>query len=513
MLTRRRFITIGTAAGLGTLAGCRSDGREVSTATATTIRPQGTVPPGTPADVVARYAAGPMRWQIGDRPVDTWGYDGTLPGRLLRSRAGGLVEVTLVNELAESTSVHWHGLAITNAMDGVPGVTQPDIAPGEEFVYRFVTPHPGTYWFHPHHGLQLEHGLYAPLIVDDPDEHVAYDIEYVVVLDDWLDGTGSSPQAEFERIREAAAVMGDMAGMDHSSMGSMNMATSPLLGGDAGDVSHPYHLINGRPLDDPATLEPLPRAGDRVRIRVINASGDTAYRFAIGGHRLTVTHTDGFPVEPVEVDAFLIGMGERYDVTFTAESGTWPLVALAEGKGERAGAILRTSDAAAGAELRFEAAQLDGKWLRYADLAAHDKARLEPPADLTPITLELTGSMMQASWGINGRAYGDHEPTVVEAGNWYALTITNASDMWHPLHIHGHTPQIGRAAGGVRKDTVNILPGASTELVFRADNPGTWMLHCHNAYHLEAGMASLITYASPTPVNDVGRDTVPQPER
>lgn len=492
MLTRRRFITIGAVAGLGTLAGCGRGSGEPSAATAATTRPPGTVPPSARADVAARYVAGPMGWQIAGRAVDTWGYDATLPGKLLRSKAGELVEVTLVNELAEATSVHWHGLAIINAMDGVPGVTQPDIASGDQFVYRFVTPDPGTYWFHPHHGLQLEHGLYAPLIVDDPDEHVDYDVEYVVVLDDWLDGTGSSPQAEYDRIRETAEAMGDMTGMDHSSM---DMAMSPLLGGDAGDVAYPHHLINGRPLEDPATLEPLPRAGDRVRLRVINASGDTAYRVAVGGHRLTVTHTDGFPVSPVEMDAFLIGMGERYDVTFTVESGTWPLVALAEGKDDRAGAILRTSDTAAGAELRFEAAELDGKWLRYADLAAHDKARLEPPAELTEIVLELTGSMMQGNWGIDGRAYGDHEPTVVEAGNWYSLKITNASDMWHPIHVHGHTPQIGRAAGGVRKDTVNILPGASTELVFRADNPGDWMLHCHNAYHLEAGMASLITYA------------------
>ena len=439
-----------------------------------------------------------MRWSIAGGDVSTWGYEAQLPGPLLRATAGDLVEVTLENHLSEATSVHWHGLAITNAMDGVPGVTQPDIGPGSAFTYRFVVPDPGTYWFHPHHGLQLERGLYAPFVIDDPDEHVDADVDYVVMLDDWLDGTGTTPEDEYERIRSAGMDMGeamgdmsDMSGMDHQSMG---MATSPLLGGDAGDARHPYHVINGHSLEDPATLVPLPRAGARVRLRFINASADTAYRVAIGGHRLTVTHADGFPVAPIDVDAFIIGMGERYDVTVDAKSGSWPIVALAEGKDQRAGAILRTSDTNSSTSVTFDAAELDGKWLRYADLVAHERARLIPPDDVTEINIALTGSMMMSDWGIDGKQYGDHEPIEIHAGQWYALNISNATTMWHPIHIHGHTPQLGRSPGGVRKDTINILPGTSAQLVFQAANPGQWMLHCHNAYHLEAGMATVLRY-------------------
>jgi FtsP/CotA-like multicopper oxidase with cupredoxin domain len=202
-----------------------------------------------------------------------------------------------------------------------------------------------------------------------------------------------------------------------------------------------------------------------VRLRFINASADTAYRVAVGGHQLTVTHADGFPVIPVEVDAFLIGMGERYDVTVDVQSGSWPIIAIAEGKDQRAGAILRTSDTNARATIAFEAAELDGTWLRYSDLAAHERARLTPPDDVTEIDLALTGGMAMTDWGINGNRYGDREPI-----------------------------EIDRAAGGVRKDTVNVLPGATVQLVFQANNPGDWMLHCHNAYHLEAGMATLLRY-------------------
>ena len=490
MWTRRRFVTIGAMAGLGVATGCSRGG---GTALSPSTPPLPTSPRlgNRAADVVARYTASPMRWSIAGSDVSTWGYESQLPGPLLRATAGDLVEVTLDNQLSEATSVHWHGLAITNAMDGVPGVTQPDIEPGSQFTYRFVVPNAGTYWFHPHHGLQLERGLYAPFVIDDPGEHVDADVDYVIMLDDWLDGTGTTPENEYERIRSTGMQMGDMSDMDH---GSMEMATSPLLGGDAGDARHPYHLINGRPLDDPATLDPLPRAGDRLRLRFVNASADTAYRVAVGGHRLTVSHTDGFPVAPVDVDAFLIGMGERYDVTVDVQSGSWPIVALAEGKDQRAGAILRTADTNARASVIFDAAELDGKWLRYADLTAHERVRLDPPQAVTDIDIALTGGMMMTDWGIDGKRYGDHEPIVIEAGEWYSLNIANETTMWHPVHVHGHTPQLGRSPGGVRKDTVNILPGTTAQLVFRATNPGQWMLHCHNAYHLEAGMATLLRY-------------------
>jgi FtsP/CotA-like multicopper oxidase with cupredoxin domain len=490
MWTRRQFVTISTMAGVGVIAGCSGTSETSKTALPTAPPTGDTVP-----DVVARYTAAPMRWSIDGTDVSTWGYDEQIPGRTLRATAGDLVEVTLDNQLDEATSVHWHGLAITNAMDGVPGVTQPDIEPGTQFTYRFVVPDPGTYWFHPHHGLQLERGLYAPLVIDDPGEHVLADADYVIVLDDWLDRAGTSPEDEYERIRAAGRDM-DMGDMDMSDMsggGHGSMASSPLLGGDAGDARHRYQLINGHPLEDPITLEPRPRAGDRIRLRFVNASADTAYRVAVGGHRLTVTHTDGFPIEPVVVDAFLIGMGERYDATIDVQSGAWPIVAIAEGKDQRAGAIVRTSDTDP-REVSFDAAELDGVWLRYADLFAHERARLDPPDDVEQIDLALTGGMMMTDWGINGRRYGDHEPIEVEADRWYALNIRNDTMMWHPVHLHGHTPQLGRTAGGVRKDTVNILPGASVQMVFQADNPGQWMLHCHNAYHLESGMATLVRY-------------------
>lgn len=458
--------------------------------------------PTRKVDVTVALEAKPIELDLGERIVSTWAYGDQVPGSAIRAKTGDLVEVRLANRLPEPTSIHWHGLAIVNEMDGVPDVTQRNVEPGTDFTYRFVVPDAGTYWFHPHHGLQLERGLYAPFIITGSDEPDV-DAEYVIVLDDWLDGTGTTPEAELARIREMGQTMTadtsmDMGGMDMGGMGmgGMGMATSPLLGGDAGDATHPYQLLNGRPISHPVTLDPQPTAGSRVRLRVINASGDTAYRVAVGGHRLTVTHTDGFPVQPVEVDAFLIGMGERYDVVLTVASGAWPIVASAEGKDQRAGAILRTSDATAttAPDLTAAVAELDGKWLRYSDLHATESAVLTPPADARRVPLRLTGGMGAYDWGINGRTYGNHQPIEVASGEWVTLDITNETMMWHPIHLHGHTGQLGTTAGGPRKDTVNVLPMTTQTLTFQANNPGTWMVHCHNAYHLEAGMATLLTY-------------------
>ena len=117
-------------------------------------------------------------------------------------------------------------------------------------------------------------------------------------------------------------------------------ASSPLLGGDAGDVRYPYYLINGRVRAAPRTFSARP--GQRARIRLINAGADTAFRVALGGHVMTVTHTDGYPVDPVQASALLLGMGERYDVQVTLGDGVFPLVALAEGKDSTALALVRT---------------------------------------------------------------------------------------------------------------------------------------------------------------------------
>jgi len=428
----------------------------------------------------------------------TWSFSGRLPGEALRISAGDTLAATLSNRLPDrtTTSIHWHGIALRNDMDGVPPVTQAAVRAGRDFTYRFVADAPGTHFFHPHVGVQLDRGLYAPLIVEDPREPLAYDEEWVVVLDDWLDGVTGTPDEVFAELRQG---MGGME-MGHG-MGGMGgkftlmNARSPLLGGDAGDVRYPHHLVNGRVPADPAVFRGKP--GQRVRLRLINAGGDTAYRVAVGGHTLTITHTDGFPVRHQQVEALLIGMGERYDVLVTLDDGVFPLVALAEGKDATGMAVIRTgSGGTPPASVR--PAELDGMLVAAARLSAADDVRPASKRTDRVHRVELTGSMMGYDWAVNGRRFDMDDPTAhaitVEQGQRVRLDFVNTTTMWHPMHLHGHTYQLG--SGGPRKDTTIVLPKKTVSVFFDADNPGQWMLHCHNAYHGEAGMMTLVAYRS-----------------
>ncbi|MFJ3827700.1 multicopper oxidase family protein [Streptomyces sp. NPDC090046] len=440
--------------------------------------------------------------------VRSWAYGDKLPGQEIRASAGGTLALTLANNLPEATSVHWHGLALRNDMDGVPGLTQRDIAPGGTFPYRFAVPNPGTYWIHPHTGVQQDRGLYAPLIVEDPKEPLSYDKEWVVVLDDWIDGVdGATPDAVLAELRKgmsedgahaahgktpspATGGSGSGSGSGKRSYVSMG-GHSDYLGGDAGDVVYAHYLINGRVPADPSVFTARP--GDRIRLRIINAGGDTAFRIALGDHELDVTHTDGFPVERTKTGSLLMGMGERYDVLVTAKDGVFPLTALAEGKEGSALAVLRTGSGTA-PTAGTRPAELNAPPLMADALKAAGAAALAPRDPDRTVEIRLTGSMTRYNWAFNGKPYTPDQRHPVKAGERVRLVFANATPMWHPMHLHGHTFALGGEAGGARKDTAILLPGRRLTMDFDADNPGLWMMHCHNVYHSESGMMTVLGY-------------------
>jgi multicopper oxidase len=495
-LSRRLFLTGAASAAL--VAACsRPDAligpRSGAVRSAETRRPRN----GGTHEVALTAAVSTV--DLGGRNVRTWAYDGQLPGKEIRLTAGQALRARITNQLPAETSVHWHGLAIRNDMDGVPGLTTAPIGAGATSVYEFVVPDPGTYWFHPHSGTQLDRGLYAPLIVEDPAEPGGYDTEWVIVLDDWTDGgVGSDPDTILANLKASGiGGMGGMGGMDMSgsgsgAMGSTGGMTSALLGGDAGDVDYPKYLANGRPPNDPEVL--TAKAGQRVRIRIINAAADTAFRFALDQHRMTVTHTDGYPVNLVEVDQILIGMGERYDVTVTLGDGVFQLLAAPEGKTGSARALVRTARGAAPRSGHVPA-EMNGQLLDISRLVAATRSRLTERSPDREHTLVLASDMASYRWTINGKTYDRADPLPVHQGERVRLRFQNHSMMWHPMHVHGHTFQLrGRGGTGPRKDTTAVLPMSEVVADLDADNPGQWMVHCHNAYHMEAGMMTRLSY-------------------
>lgn len=499
--TSRRSFLVGSAlAGAGVLAACAGSGSlggSPVTASSPIVRrlEQQRRTPGQPV-VSARLTPRPVDVDLGGHIVSTWGYDQNLPGPLIRARAGDLLRVQVHNRLEVPTSVHWHGIALSNDMDGVPGLTQDPIAPGAGFTYEFTVPDAGTYFYHSHSGLQLDRGLYGALIIDDPHEPGDYDHDWVVILDDWLDGTGRTPDDVARQLGIGSSAAGGtsspgMSGMDHESMDGMDMGEetmrSPLLGG-AGDVTYPHFLVSGRVPQDPMVWTAAPR--QRARIRFVNAGADTAFRVALGGHRMTVTHTDGFPVVPRDTDALLIGMGERFDVLVTLGDGVFPLFAQAEGKTGHGQAVVRTAAGAPPPQSR--PGELDREVLLGTDLSPQEQVRLAAKDNDRYLSADMGGTMSPYRWTLNGRAHPDSAPLDVREGQRVRMRLRNMSDMFHPMHLHGHTFSL--VDGGVRKDTVTIRPMRTVEIEFDADNPGQWAMHCHNAYHQEAGMMTTVSY-------------------
>ncbi|MGD7003831.1 multicopper oxidase family protein [Corynebacterium halotolerans] len=488
--SRRKFLLGGLVlAGTGALAAC--GGNNTATPAASSSSPG---PYPTPTNLAApsvrkKLTARPMSIDIGGIEAQTWGYSAETGEPAIETTAGDVLQVDITNELSESTSIHWHGIALHNAADGVPGMTQPPIEPGETFSYVFETPHGGTYFYHSHSGLQLDRGLHAPLIVRDPEDAEDQDVEWTIVLDDWIDGiAGSSPDSQLNLL--AGMDMGGHENMDMGGEGDMmaHGTPDPALGGDAGDVLYPHYLINGKIPRAHRTFSARP--GEKARLRFINAGADTIFKVALGGHRLTVTHVDGFPVRPRDIESFYLSMGERIDVEVILGDGVFPLTALAAGKDDRAFAVIRTAEGEAPTpETTFPELNSLGTFLTSFEPA---ERALLPAGEVDQDTaVELTGQMMPYQWGL--RIDGADAPGTVRQGQRMRMRMHNPTATPHPMHLHGHTWALP-GSSGLRKDTVLILPGDTVDADLIADNPGEWAFHCHNAYHQETGMISSLRY-------------------
>jgi FtsP/CotA-like multicopper oxidase with cupredoxin domain len=249
--------------------------------------------------------AGPVKWEI--QPglvVDGWGYNGQVPGPELRVHEGNLVRIKLHNKLPVPTTIHWHGIDVPMNMDGVPGLSQPEVEPGADFTYEFTATNPGTRWYHSHvdGAAQLEQGLYGAIIVEpSKPEPTAYAHDYTYVLDEKaLDFT-------------PAVALGD-AQLSHRDAGN----------GRGGALQYDLFLINGRAGD---AIPPLQiRMGQKIRLRLVNA-GNLPHAMHLHGHSFTIVATDGNPVPEAArlvKDTVLIGPGERYDLEISGTNpGIW----------------------------------------------------------------------------------------------------------------------------------------------------------------------------------------------
>lgn len=453
-------------------------------------------------------AAAPALVDLAGRQVQTWSFGGNAVAPELRLGKGDRMQVAVTNGLVQETTVHWHGIRIRNDMDGAAPTTQDAIAPGGAFAYDFIAADPGTYWYHSHSGLQADRGLFGALIVEDPDDRSGADADAVLVLDDWIDGLGVTPDALLMALNPALS--GHMHGSGATASPTPGAAPDPVveaemavarelldqghgdsdpLGGMTQHIAYPLHLINGRPPEDPLAIEAVP--GQRLRLRIINAAAETPYRFAVAGHELTIVAVDGYDIEPQTADTVILGMAQRMDVLITVQSGAWPVVAKVEGRDGHAATVLRTADAVPlSGTLPSALAEHDRRLILEGELRPAASTRLETRAPDRDYRVELIQAGDRYAWGMAGEDAGK---LVMKSGERIRITMSNTTTMWHPMHTHGHTFAVP-SYGGLRRDTVISLPGTELAIEFDADNPGEWMFHCHNAYHFEAGMTANLRY-------------------
>jgi FtsP/CotA-like multicopper oxidase with cupredoxin domain len=493
-VSRREFMKTAGRAGLATVA--------LGAGWASLIpRRVGAAAPGAAGGVrEILLVAREVEWELAPgKRIKAWTYNGRVPGPELRLREGERVRIVLKNALPEPTTIHWHGVDVPNPMDGVPGVTQAPVKSGETFIYDFEARPAGTRWYHTHfqEHKQLDLGLYAPLIIEPAEaDPFPSDREYTLLFDDWATGTGRPLPSTREGTAGARGGMGGMMGRGMS--GGMGRMMEGMMGGG----QHPAYdtmTINGKAY--PAT-EPLRvRKGERVRLRLINASADHTHIIRLAGHRLQVTHTDGNPlVRPVEVDAVPIGPSERYDVQFVADRpGAWFLYCAEPGHpgaGEQV-AVLYEGHEGATLEPPIEGITDLSLW-RY----SIGRGREVLPAPTTgrqpEFRLALGGGMMDSDvWTINGKQYPRTDPLPVRRGDLVRVRFSNMSMEAHPMHLHGQSFKVlavngRRLAQPIVKDSVDVEAHmGAVDIEFTAHNPGDWFFHCHKPMHMEGGMITL----------------------
>lgn len=407
--------------------------------------------------------------------ADIWSFNGELPGPELRVKQGELVEVELANKNIErGVTLHWHGVDVPNAEDGVAGVTQDAVMPGQSHTYRFVAEDAGTYWYHSHQtsSESVRKGLFGALIVEPSNPPQPDSEDWTVVAHTWETTNGSV-----------------------LALGSSDQLERRTL-----------------------------RPGTPVRLRLINTE-NWPMTFTLGGTPFQVAAIDGTdlnePTDLAENTQLQLAAGGRYDVTFTMPASTVRLFArVPEFNMEAAGLLIDAEGGTDEMPVSREGPAFDPshygkpKETPFGPGSAFDRS-------FTLIfdnKLGFFDGSFHLLWTINGNVIPNTPMLMVQEGDLVKTTFVNRSLLDHPMHLHGHHMLVlsrnGKSITGSPwwTDTLNVAPGEVYEVAFRADNPGLWMDHCHNLDHAKVGMVLHLAYEGITTPFETGSATLNMPE-
>jgi FtsP/CotA-like multicopper oxidase with cupredoxin domain len=461
------------------------------------------------------------------KPVRVLAINGGIPGPVLRFREGDLARIRVHNDLKnEETSTHWHGLLLPNKEDGVPHLTTPPIKPGTTHTFQFTLRHSGTYWYHSHTHLQEQSGVYGGIVVEPRGgEPVRADREQVLILSDW---TNTDPHEVMRMLMRGSDYFGLMRRNAQSLLGAwqrghlkdyLKREWSRMMPMDVSDVGYHAFLVNGK-----QQTHIQARPGERVRVRVINASAASYYHLSSSAGPLTIIAADGPPVQPVQVPMFLMGIAETYDLLltipksglhelrFTTQDGSGSSSAFF-GQGERHNApvpprpnlykmdemlqlALEEQEDDPRASLRLERPGSPYRVLR----ATHDTT-LPRHLPRRKVTLHLTGDMNRYVWSFDGKTMAQQPYVLIKKGEVIELELINDSMMHHPIHLHGHFFRLlmGNGRYSPLKHTVDVPPMSKRTVEFEANEDHDWMFHCHILYHMMSGMARVFRYEDEAP--------------
>jgi FtsP/CotA-like multicopper oxidase with cupredoxin domain len=419
------------------------------------------------ADITLRIS--PVEIEIAPRhTIKTTGYNGSVPGPVLRVREGQPVTIEVRNETPTPEIVHWHGLFIPSDVDGAMEEGTPMVPAHSSRRYAFVPRPSGTRWYHTHvsAGRNLKRSTYTGqfgfLYIEPKGESGQYDAEVFLALHGWDPYLGT-------------------------------------MGADEGtlDVIYQSFSVNSRALGygDPIRV----KEGQKVMLRILNASATMPHRLALAGHKFEVAALDGNRVPtPREVEVLDLGPAERVDAIVTMrQPGVWILGEVDD----------RARNAGLGVVVEYANRQGPAQWAAPSaarwDYTIFGKPGNMPAKDVEVVPLvfrqKFAGNRWVDHWTINGKSFPKTDPIQVQANRRYRLLFDNQSDESHPVHLHRHSFELTKYAGiatsGVVKDVVMVPARRQVEAEFVADNPGPSLLHCHMQLHMDYGFMTLVRYA------------------
>jgi FtsP/CotA-like multicopper oxidase with cupredoxin domain len=398
----------------------------------------------------------------------TTGFNGSTPGPLLRLKEGNPVFIQVINELDRQDIVHWHGLQIPSLADGAMEEGSPMVDGRASRLYSFTPAPSGTRWYHTHTsaGRDLSRATYSGefgfLYVDPKNEPGAFDQEYFLAFREW-DG----------------------------------YITTGAEGDNSMNVMYKYFTINAHPLGlgDPL----LVKTGQRVMLRMLNASATVHRRVAFAGHRFRVVALDGNPLlKPVETEILEMAPAERIDALVEMnQPGVWILGATDDhDRNKGLGIVVEYANQSGAPSWTTPSTT---RW----DYRIFGTTGPRSPSNVKPVPLvfekKWAGNNWVDHWTINGKSYPKTDPIHINANETYQLVFDNRSDESHPVHLHRHTFELAEVEGtptsGVRKDVVVVGAKQKMKVEFKADNPGPTLFHCHQQMHMDYGFMTLLQYS------------------